>query len=265
MLELETLLRYRSIYSLRLHEILLSRCYKQKKAGAAKYAAKESDGRHYRIEFSLSELKLSLGVVNAESAAVKKILSGSSAPDYDRAVEKASEKSFNTWYEMRRKVIDVAVKEINETDNGMSVTYEPLQAGRGGKVYGVSFFVELTEAKEKKLREKEIKKESLTEDEIFDIQCTVRLRVAELTGKVLSLKEIKAVCDAAEYDPDKIGKACKAAASAGEISNMTGFLITAIQEGYEPQKRAAQKKNKFQNFTQRVYDYDKLEKELLNS
>ena len=67
----------------------------------------------------------------------------SAYPDCDKAVERASEKSFKDWYEFRRGVIDVAVKEINEVDNGTYVTYEANKAGQGGKVYSITFFVEL--------------------------------------------------------------------------------------------------------------------------
>ena len=261
-LELPTLLSYKSIFSLRLHEILLSRCYKQKKSGVSKYTSKNnSDGRHYKIEFNLSELRLLLGVVNAESASVKRILNGSSTPDYDKAVEKATEKSFNTWYDFRRKVIDVAIKEINSKDNGMKADYEPMAGGRGGKVYGVRFFVELIDdKKEEKEPIKEVK--VLTEDEMFDVQCEVKV----LINEKLSVKDIRAICEAAEYDIDKIKKAYEIAGTSGDIENLVGFMVKAIREGYEKpvKKKAKSSKNKFNNFPQREYDFDEFEKNLLN-
>lgn len=260
MLDLPTLLHYRSIYSLRLHEILLSRCYKQKRVGAAKYTSKATDGKHYKIEFNLSELKLSLGVVNAESTAVKKILSGSPAPDYDKAVEKALEKSFSTWYDMRRKVIETAVKEINATDNGMSVTYEPLHAGRGGKVYGVCFYVDLTDEKEKsEKKESKQNKIALSEDEMFEVQVAVKTMIKES----LSLKDIRAICTAAGYDFEKIKTAYEVACHTGHIENLVGFMIQAIKEEYKVTTTKKQS-NAFHNFNQRDYDFDVLEKELLN-
>ena len=142
-LDLPIILSYRSVYSLRLHEILLSKCYKKKRPGVSHYTKRDSTEGKFKIDIGISELKLSLGVVNADSKAVKAILVDSAYPDYDKAVERASEKSFKDWYEFRRGVIDVAVKEINEVDNGTYVTYEANKAGQGGKVYSITFFVEL--------------------------------------------------------------------------------------------------------------------------
>lgn len=37
----------------------------------------------------------------------------------------------------------------------MTVSYEPVKSGKGGKVYGIAFYVELNGGKEKKNRRKE--------------------------------------------------------------------------------------------------------------
>lgn len=261
-LELPVILQYRSIYSLRLHEMLLSRCYKKKKVGVNKYVgSKDSDGRHFKIEMGLSELKLSLGVVNAESYTVQRILSGSSAPDYDKAVEKASEKSFNTWYDFRKKVINVAVDEINSIDNGIMVSYEPLKGGKGAKVYGVMFYVELIKDKsgnDKNNDAKEVKNVP-NEEEQFEIQFQVKTMIQE----PLTLKDIKAICEAADYDIEKIHTAYNIASSASNISNLVGFMVQAIKDEYSaPIKK--QKVNSFNNFPQREYDFSELEKQLTN-
>lgn len=257
-LELKTILQYSSIYPLRLHELLLSRCYKKKKSGVGVYTQTDYDGKHFVIDMDLSELKLCLGVVNAESYIVQKALAGSKSPDYDMAVEKASEKSFSTWYEFRRKVIDVSVREINKMDNGIHVEYEPMRAGKGGKVYAVKFFVELGNNKEEE-KEKEIKTDELSEEQQFEVQ----FQVKSLIQESLTFKDIKAICDAANYDYNKIYKAYEVACASSNISNLVGFMINAIKEDYSKpvQKK---KENKFNNFNQREYDFDKMEKDLLN-
>lgn len=255
-LELPVILKYKSLYSLRLHEILLSRCYKKKRVGATKYTGKDTDGKHFKIEIGLSELKLALGVVNAESYAVQRVLNGSSAPDYDKAVEKASEKSFNTWYDFKKKVIDMAIKEINKVDNGIMVSYEPMRGGKGGKVYGLRFFVELAN---KDTKEHQEEQRVLSEDEQFDVQFQVKSMIKEK----LNFKDIKTICNAAEYDIEKIKAAYQVAESSGDISNLVGFMVKAIKEGYSaPVSKKA--KNKFNNFHQREYDYNALERELMS-
>lgn len=260
-LELPVLLQYKSVYSLRLHEMLLSRCYKRKRYGANKYIENTSDGKHFKVEMNLSELKLSLGVVNAESSAVQRILSGSPAPDYDKAVEKATEKSFDTWYDFRRKVIETAVNEINKIDNGIMVRYEPVKGGWGGKVHGVTFYVDFMEKgeeNEEKKKEKE-DKITLTEDEQFEVQVAVKNIIKEK----LSYKDIRTICEAAGYDLEKVKTAYQVAEYSSNITNLVGFLVTAIKNEYTvPVKK--RKKNNFNNFEGRDYDFDELEKQLIS-
>ena len=68
-LDLPIILSYRSVYSLRLHEILLSKCYKKKRPGVSHYTKRDSTEGKFKIDIGISELKLSLGVVNADSKA----------------------------------------------------------------------------------------------------------------------------------------------------------------------------------------------------
>lgn len=268
-LDLPIILSYRSVYSLRLHEILLSKCYKKKRSGVSKYTKKDATEGKFKIEIGISELKLSLGVVNADSKAVKSILIDSATPDYDKAVEKASEKSFKDWYEFRRCVIDVAVNEINEVDNGTYVTYEPNKAGQGGKVYSITFYIELGDKnKENKNSEHhdsgKIKNDTteINEEKEFEVHYAVKSLIKE----ELSFNDIKAICKAANYDTEKIKNAYAIACETSNISNLVGFMIKAIQEGYSApvKKRGRKKKNKFNNFEERQYNFDDFEKQILN-
>lgn len=262
-LDLPIILSYHSVYALRLHEILLSKCYKKKRPGVSKYTKKESTDGHFKITIGLSELKLSLGVVNAESNAVRTVLNGSAIPDYDKAVEKATEKSFDEWYEFRRKVIDVAVKEINETDNGTMVSYTPLKGGKSGKkVNAIEFTVDLGNKKDiEKNEKKSVKEESvLSEDEMFELQYNVKTLIKEK----ISLKDIKTICKAANYDMDKIRQAYEIACESSNVKNLVGFMIKAIQDEYMPPIHKEKKKNSFNNFEQRQYDFADFEREILN-
>jgi len=49
---------------------------------------------------------------------------------------------------------------------------------------------------------------------------------------------------------------------ASDVNNFVGWMIDAIRTGYGRPVRSG-KVNKFNNFEQREYDYDELEKELL--
>lgn len=260
-LELQTILKYKSIYSLRLHELLLSRCYKRKKAGVSKFTTDgtKPDGRHFKIEMDLNELKLCLGVVNAESHIVQKILNGTKVPNYEKAVEKASEKSFNNWCDFKKRVIDTGVKEINKVNNGIHVEYEPLKGGVGARVYGVMFYVDLIGDEETPEVVEEVSEE-ITEEKEFEVKFQTKSMIKE----PLSLKDITAICEAANYDFGKIKNAYDVASNASRIDNLVGFMIKAIKDEYE-KPVSKKRKNSFDNFHQREYDYSELEKGLLEA
>lgn len=83
----------------------------------------------------------------------------------------------------------------------------------------------------------------------------------------LSFKDIKAICKASNYDIEKIRNAYNIAQETPNITNLVGFMIKAIQEEYTVpvKKKGRPKKNKFNNFDERQYNFDDLEKGILNA
>lgn len=250
-LDLPVILQYRGVYSLRLHELLLSRCYRKKRAGVSVYTGRETDGRHFAIEFSVSELKLSLGVVNAENFAVQRILNGSPIPDYDKAVERAQEKSFNNWNDFKKRVLDPAVNEINVAENNIHVEYELQKGGKGGRVYGIIFLVVLGSTQSIKMKKTGEDRRDFIDDVLAKIQ------------PLLPVDDVRAICEAADYDINKIDNAIEILNAAGDIDNVTGFLIKAVKNNYSRPVKKSAGKNAFHNFEQRDYDFDEFERKLL--
>jgi hypothetical protein len=135
------------------------------------------------------------------------------------------------------------VNEINTLDNGIMVSYEAQKGGIGAKVYGLVFYVDLIDRNKKKEEEPETTP-VLNEDEKFEVQCPVKTMVEE----PFTLKDIRTICDAAEYDMKKIKSAYDiACSSATDISNLIGLLVKAIKDGYTApvtKKAKTKKKNK---------------------
>lgn len=69
--------------------------YKEK-IGNAKLMPQKSDGKHFKVEVGINELKFTLGVVDSSTKQVKKILSGQSHPDYDKAMKYSTERAMTT-------------------------------------------------------------------------------------------------------------------------------------------------------------------------
>ncbi|MCR5232606.1 MAG: replication initiation protein [Lachnospiraceae bacterium] len=253
-LNLETMLDFKSVYSFRLYELLKSRAYYPK-------GVNRKDNS-FRVTYDLAELKLDLGVINAELANVKKILNDSAKPNYEAALEAAPEKVFTTWFEFRRNCIDVAVKEINSKKDRteMFVSYEPRKSGQGGKVYAVDFYIQLYKNNMKDDPETQVKAEDLTEDEKLNFYDEIR----DLMGSQIKSKDAKAIAEAASYDmgiiKEKYGIAIKQ-----EVENIVGFMISAIRNDYAdvPYDRKKSSKTSFNDFKQRTYDYAELEKDAI--
>lgn len=254
-LELPTMLKFKNVYSFRLYELLSSKSYYRKGI------PKEQKTQVFKIDFNLSELKLDMGIVNAELDVVRKELNNKQAPNFDRAVEKSPEKKFNTWYEFKRGVLDVAIKEINlKTD--MKVSFSPLKGGRGAKVYGVEFIVDLTGRNVDVIESRLESKHELSDDDKLDF-----IVDAKILLKDFSTKDVRVICEKSGYDLDKIKNAYSLLRKQNKVTNATGWMIACLQGDYKIDNwdNSGSIKNQFGNFHQREYDYDQLEMKLLKN
>ena len=263
------MLSFENVYAFRLYELLRSKAFFPKWRAGGNTVGKSD---LFEIEYGLAELKFELGVADADEPKVREILGNSINPNYDLALERCSKQVFEKWYDFKRKVLDVAIKEINNSKfTDIQVEYRVKKAGVGAKVKGVVFTVrrDNVTAKNEQVRQKK-----LSEKEIDDILDTI----SEIIDVPLKLKDIRAVAEAAGYDVEKVKKANKAMASYGknhDINNVVGFLINSIKENSESVERKSDKKmegderkkgkgkNQFNQFEQNKYNYEELEKDLL--
>lgn len=252
-LELPTMLKFKNVYSFRLYELLSSRVYYKKGI------PKEQRTRIFRIDFNLSELKLDMGVVNAELDDVRKELNNKKSPDYDRAVARSPEKKFSTWYDFKRYVLDTAVKEINRKTD-MKISYVPLKSGRGAKVRGVEFTVDLTERESGAFGKYLEPEPSMSEDEKLDV-----LVEAKMLLKDFSTKDVRVICEKSGYDTERIRKAYELLCRQSSVANAAGWMIACLKSGYEVPDWSSPENvnNRTANFHQREYDYAELEARLL--
>ncbi len=259
-LSLSIMTSFKSVYSFRLYELLKAQCYSQ-------YQSK-NDPNKFIIAFSLSELKLSLGVVNAALDSVKNVLRSQNNPDFDKAVEVSPEKKFDSWREFKRWVLDASINEINSCDeNGnyktdLDVMYDTVKQGRGGKVCRVIFTVTLHKMVEP------MKKKELSEDEMDSFIDQIADLLADERPKI-KLKDMRALAKASDYDIEKLEKAYELSKNSS-IENLVGWLITAMKEGYEakPSDRKNEIKNKFNNFEQMEFndiDIEQYEKLIIDN
>lgn len=205
----------------------------------------------YYVEYDMEELRhiFSLDYVTTEGKkTVKKHL-------------------YSRYADFRINILEVAKSEINEL-SPLTIEYEPIMRGHGGRIVAIKFVVE------RKQKAHEISKEEQTRRKI------VFADVSELLeNQNLPVKTIQRICETADYDYDKIKAAYDLSEQQAEIDNFAGWMISAIRDGYQASpagkkssgkstKKAGtktskkKKKPQFSDFEQTEYDFDELEKKL---
>lgn len=214
-LNLETMLSFESVYSFRLYEILKSKAYAPKGKSV-------TDETKFLIEMSVSELKLELGVVNAEMAKVKAILleTKNGVPDYDKAVEKAEEKMYNRYSKFKSDCIDKAIKEINEKTE-MFVECEPVRTGRGGKTTSLKFYVSFPKKGASEI-EDIVDEKPMDEDDFIDA-------LREVLSEKLKTSELRTIAKAAEYKMDVVVQADRYVQK-HEYKEYAAYMVSCIQK-----------------------------------
>lgn len=251
-LNLSIQMKFTNNYSFRMYELLKSKCYHQR-------GDLDQSSNTYLIRMSLSELKLELGIVNAELDAVKRVLRDSTNPDYDRAVEIAPERMFDNWSEFRRKVLEKSLKEINEISD-LRASWTTEKHGIGGKVHSIDFTVTVLNANDYNRQSDEAKSgmadagvsgagasastsaapvnsssakaagaaAALSEDEQLDFLDSLR----EFTGSEFTSKELRNFAVVSGWNRDKVKAAYDLYRTKKSVENPVGWILSAIRNDY---------------------------------
>lgn len=226
MLNMPMMLSFRSGWSYRLYELLISRAYHTK--------YDKDTGNVFHIKYGVSEIKLHLGTVQIKddkgkiNRDIQRELEKKDI-DYDYIVNELVHeklKSFDKWCDFKRRVLDVAVNEINEKSD-IHVEYDLMRSGRGGKIYGIDFEV----TRKDNTVEPTIKEDNPipTDAELDDMVDMVM----DIIDEKIKTSQAKALLKAADYDISKIEYAYQLACKQEEIHNLIGWLTAAIQNNYE--------------------------------
>ena len=163
------------------------------------------------------------------------------------------------YSEFRRRVLDKAKEELNQCTS-VFMEYRPVRSGKGGRVVAVEFTL-TRQAPQEEVPAAGAPAKTLSENDRMEVMDLV---LGLIPGKI-SLRDVKAICEAADYDEGRIRKAIDASRRTGRIENLTGWLISAIRNGYEAPEKSSEKENRssanrFNRYPQNSYDFEALEK-----
>lgn len=232
-LDIPMMMSFKSNYSFRIYENLKAKAYEPGKKIQNPYLT-------YEIPYKLSELKITIGIVDTNVESVKKALQKKN-PDFDKVIQDAPVKFFNEWSDFKKNVLEVAMKEINELSD-LSVSYKTTRSGRGGKVDGIIFYVKkkIEYVSEDVLKEFKPKDEQIIEDVKNNTKVPASIdvldyieQIEDIIDEPLKISQMKSLLKASNYNVEKIKKAYMLSKKQEHIENLMGWLISAIKNDYE--------------------------------
>lgn len=159
------------------------------------------------------------------------------------------EDTYKRFYDFKKKVLLYSQKEINELTD---ITFSFQEIKKGRKIDKIKFYISSSQ--------KYISQTSKQEPEVeLDIDDLID-QLQDIIKEPLRIKEYKAILAAAQNDINIIIAKYNIAKRQGNIDNLVGWLIKAIEtDYYEPISKGSQSKNKFNDFPQREYTLEQLE------
>ena len=167
------------------------------------------------------------------------------------------EHKFKQIGQFKDKILDIAVRDISEYSE-YNCTYECKKTSRS--ITDIIFYLELKEQKQEKEEEgageKEQEQKELDVDDLVD-------QLRKIIQEELKTREYRALLRAANNDIELIQEKYELSKKQQNIENLVGWLIKAIENGYtEPVRK--QKQGQFNKIEGRKYNYEELERQLLN-
>ncbi len=254
-LPIKIMFSFKNDYSFRLYELLRSVCY----------TSGHQKKNVFSVPYKLSELKFKLGTIDIKDDSNEKAANfiKKGETDYDIIITGVKKQKHPDWHDFKRYVLDVAVNEINDTTD-IQLSYDVKKTGKGGKASFITFNVKYSEF-------------SQGEDVVnTQILPAIKPELPEEANRIfkesglynlLSEKERISIYNDADEDIDRLKRAIDVMRSQSkDINNVVAFLKTAIKEGWAP---ATKSKSgiipEYKKFEQRDYNFEELEKQLLNS
>jgi len=152
---------------------------------------------------------------------------------------------------LKQKVINVAVKEIN-ANTDLLVAYNEIKEVR--KIVSVQFII-----RKKDKGQTEIAATSNVP--IFFNNSNIDL-VRQVIKQDLTDLEVQRILDAANLDIEKIKEKYNIISKLSKVNNLVGAMITALKENWTNTSKT--KVSTFNDYEQRDYNFDELEKKLLD-
>ena len=232
-MSLDVLCSFKSLFTTRIYEILRTQYYRFEKEGSDEIIVP----RPPKAPYSLAELKFTLNVVDANaSKTVKRLVEQGR---FEEAIEEIKDAAFDDWRNFRRKVLEVAKKELEESAySEICFEYESVKSGKGGKVTGIRFKVRKNlncthHSDLWRIRGDEMLEiiPDVLEAKQPEIQEGMILEVADIFGnEPVTIQDIKTLILASGQNVEAIKKAFSMSKQQSYINNLVGWMKKCLEE-----------------------------------
>ena len=166
---------------------------------------------------------------------------------------------YKRYNDFKRKIIFQAQKELKEKTD-ISFEFEEIKTVR--KVTSLKFYIKINKSNIKAIDEMSATSESKSTMEEEKYSTRLINEIKAIFKESLTWLEAKSLLDAANGDVNIIKEKYEIAKVTSGITTIVGWVINAIKRDYQPPKGKV-KVGGFNDYEQRAYDFDKLEKQLL--
>lgn len=152
---------------------------------------------------------------------------------------------------LKQKVINVAVKEIN-ANTDLLIAYNEIKEVR--KIVSVKFIIRKKDKAQSEVAATSIVPIFFNDNNIDLVRQVIKQELTDL--------EVHKILDAANLDIEKIKEKYAIISKLNKINNIVGAMITALKEDWQLPKGKT-KVSTFNDYEQRDYDFKELEQKLL--
>lgn len=163
--------------------------------------------------------------------------------------------SYEKYSFFKIKVLEQARNEINRASD-INFNYEEVKTGR--KVSHIKFLIkqdkQLGEVAATSIDSSEVVSDLSVTDPIIEVKKIIKEDIMDL--------EAQRILDVANSDISKIKEKYEIISHLKKVTNVVGAMIVALQDDWQP-SQGKSKVDTFNNYEQRIYNYEHLEKKLL--
>jgi plasmid replication initiation protein len=169
------------------------------------------------------------------------------------------EKKYPLYNDIKRKIIEQSQKELEKLSD-ISFEFEEIKTGR--KVTSLKFYINTNKTKNKALEEACVTEEVKYTNKEEKCHTELINRVKNIFKEKITDLEAKFILNTAKSDINIIKEKYDIVSKMKRVDSVVATMIDAIRKDYQAPK-GNEKVGSFNNYEQRVYDFDELERKLL--